>query len=69
MTFCVTALWSIVFFPTAIGFFRGTVFPAPCLASLPPAYVEKLAGEREREHEQAGAGVVEGPVREERSAT
>ena len=42
MTFCVTLLWTIVFIPTALGFFRGTLFPAPCLASLPPAYVEKL---------------------------
>jgi hypothetical protein len=42
MTFFVAALWTIVFIPTAIGFFRGTLFPAPCLAALPPAYVEKL---------------------------
>lgn len=42
MTFFVTLLWTVVFIPTALGFFQGTLFPAPCLASLPPAYVEKL---------------------------
>lgn len=44
MTFCVIALWTIVFIPTVTGFFRGTLFPAPCLAALPPAYVERLPG-------------------------
>ncbi|KAI5481548.1 sulphite efflux pump protein [Pseudohyphozyma bogoriensis] len=42
MTFSVLSLWLLVFIPTVIGFFRGTLFPAPCLQSLPPAYVEKL---------------------------
>ncbi|ORY73240.1 voltage-dependent anion channel-domain-containing protein [Leucosporidium creatinivorum] len=44
MTFCVVALWTIVFIPTVTGFFRGTLFPAPCLAALPPAYVDRLPG-------------------------
>lgn len=28
--------------PTAIGFFRGTLFAAPCLQNLPKEYVEKV---------------------------
>ncbi|GAA5991338.1 hypothetical protein JCM10908_003264 [Rhodotorula pacifica] len=43
MTGCVTLLWVIVFIPTCIGFFRGTLFAAPCLQALPREYVEKLA--------------------------
>lgn len=42
MTFAVTLLWTVVFIPTVIGFFHGTLFAAPCLNSLPPSYVEKL---------------------------
>lgn len=42
-TFSVFSLWCVVFVPTAIGFFRGTLFPAPCLQTLPQEYVEKLA--------------------------
>ncbi|KAM0756009.1 hypothetical protein T439DRAFT_320700 [Meredithblackwellia eburnea MCA 4105] len=57
MTFSVTALWTIVFVPTALGFLRGTLFPAPCLASLPPAYVEKLPlGMRGAIAKEAGVG-------------
>ncbi|GAA5827952.1 hypothetical protein JCM11251_005663 [Rhodosporidiobolus azoricus] len=44
-TFSVLTLWIVVFFPTAIGFFRGTLFAAPCLQSLPKEYVEKMRGE------------------------
>lgn len=55
MTFSVLSLWALVFVPTAIGFFRGTLFAAPCLQSLPPQYVEKLApaagGEQLRKEE------------------
>ncbi|BGP55941.1 Plasma membrane sulfite pump involved in sulfite metabolism [Rhodotorula sphaerocarpa] len=43
MTAAVTLLWFIVFIPTCIGFFRGTLFAAPCLQALPREYVEKLA--------------------------
>lgn len=42
MTAMVVGLWMVVFVPTAIGFFKGTLFAAPCLASLSPEYVEKL---------------------------
>ncbi|GAA5845590.1 hypothetical protein JCM5353_005702 [Sporobolomyces roseus] len=42
LTFVVFVLWVAVFVPTAIGFFRGTLFAAPCLASLPKEYVEKV---------------------------
>ncbi|KAM0791661.1 hypothetical protein ACM66B_006097 [Microbotryomycetes sp. NB124-2] len=44
MTFSVFVLWTVVFVPTLIGFLRGTLFPAPCLSKLPPAYIEKLPG-------------------------
>ncbi|GAA5919363.1 hypothetical protein JCM6882_000244, partial [Rhodosporidiobolus microsporus] len=44
-TFSVLLLWIVVFLPTAIGFFRGTLFAAPCLQSLPKEYVEKMRGE------------------------
>lgn len=44
MTAAVTALWTVVFVPTVVGFFKGTLFLAPCLASLPPGYVERLPG-------------------------
>ena len=43
-TFLVFALWTVCFVPTALGFVRGTLFPAPCLSKLPPAYIEKLPG-------------------------
>lgn len=39
MSFCVLAMWVAVFIPTVIGFFKGTLFPAPCLNALPPAYM------------------------------
>ncbi|GAA5856917.1 hypothetical protein JCM9279_003594 [Rhodotorula babjevae] len=55
MTFSVFSLWIVVFVPTTLGFFRGTLFAAPCLQSLPPKYVEKLApaagGEQLRKEE------------------
>lgn len=44
LTFLVFALWTVCFVPTALGFVRGTLFPAPCLSKLPPAYIEKLPG-------------------------
>ncbi|GAA5923497.1 uncharacterized protein JCM15063_003665 [Sporobolomyces koalae] len=44
LTAVVFILWVFVFVPTAIGFFRGTLFAAPCLANLPKEYVEKKAG-------------------------
>ncbi|GAA5821876.1 hypothetical protein JCM10212_004297 [Sporobolomyces blumeae] len=43
LTFLVFVLWTIVFVPTLIGFFKGTLFAAPCLANLPKEYVEKVA--------------------------
>lgn len=33
--------------PTTTGFFRGTLFPAPCLTKLPREYVEKLPGAKQ----------------------
>ncbi|GAA5961255.1 hypothetical protein JCM3765_002886 [Sporobolomyces pararoseus] len=43
LTAAVFVLWVLVFVPTAIGFFQGTLFQAPCLASLPKEYVEKVS--------------------------
>lgn len=40
--FAVFVLWCVVAGPTLLGFMRGTLFPAPCLANLPPEYVEKV---------------------------
>ncbi|GAA5886678.1 hypothetical protein JCM16303_001407 [Sporobolomyces ruberrimus] len=42
LTAVVFVLWVFVFVPTAIGFFRGTLFAAPCLQNLPKEYVEKV---------------------------
>ncbi|KAL8277179.1 hypothetical protein RQP46_010427 [Phenoliferia psychrophenolica] len=39
MTFCVTLLWTVVFIPTALGFFQGTLFPAPAGDGDPDAKV------------------------------
>ncbi|BGO88458.1 Plasma membrane sulfite pump involved in sulfite metabolism [Rhodotorula toruloides] len=56
MTFSVFSLWCIVFVPTCIGFFRGTLFAAPCLQALPKEYVDRLApaegGPKLRKEEQ-----------------
>ncbi|GAA5974420.1 hypothetical protein JCM11641_005272 [Rhodosporidiobolus odoratus] len=41
-TLSVLLLWILVFVPTSLGFFRGTLFAAPCLNSLPKEYVEKM---------------------------
>ncbi|BGP12174.1 Plasma membrane sulfite pump involved in sulfite metabolism [Rhodosporidiobolus nylandii] len=41
-TFSVLLLWVLVFIPTCLGFFRGTLFAAPCLQSLPKEYVERM---------------------------
>ncbi|GAA6008114.1 hypothetical protein JCM10207_007034 [Rhodosporidiobolus poonsookiae] len=41
-SFAVLALWTVVFIPTCVGFFRGTLFAAPCLQSLPKEYVERM---------------------------
>ncbi|GAA6024022.1 hypothetical protein JCM11491_000535 [Sporobolomyces phaffii] len=41
LTAVVFVLWVVVFVPTAIGFFRGTLFASPCLANLPKEYIEK----------------------------
>lgn len=56
------ALWCVVAGPTLKGFLRGTLFPAPCLASLPPEYVERVhpAGRKGREEARPRAGQVEG---------
>lgn len=43
MTFSVTLFWLIVFIPTVMGFFAGTLFVAPCLVKLPDDVVEKFA--------------------------
>ncbi|GAA5909046.1 Ssu1p [Sporobolomyces salmoneus] len=43
LTALVFVLWVCVFIPTAMGFFRGTLFAAPCLANLPKEYVEKVS--------------------------
>ena len=58
----VFALWCVVAGPTLKGFLRGTLFPAPCLASLPPEYVEKVhpTGRAGREEARARAGKAEG---------
>lgn len=53
MSFSVLLLWCAVAIPTVLGFLRGTLFPAPCLASLPPEYVEVL-GSSGRKHAEAG---------------
>ena len=42
LTALVGLLWAVVFVPTCIGFVKGTLFPAPCLTSLPLDYVEKI---------------------------
>ncbi|GAA5897798.1 hypothetical protein JCM5296_006077 [Sporobolomyces johnsonii] len=71
LTLTVFCLWIVVFIPTAVGFLRGTLFPAPCLQALPKEYVEKVgtsekgratkavvtAEEREREEVAKTAGV------------
>ncbi|GAA5877902.1 hypothetical protein JCM8547_005533 [Rhodosporidiobolus lusitaniae] len=60
LTFSVLLLWTAVFIPTAIGFFRGTLFAAPCLQSLPKEYVErmrpKVTGAEEREGKEGNGG-------------
>lgn len=35
-TLAVVLLWASVAVPTAIGFWRGSLFQAPCLDRLPP---------------------------------
>ncbi|CEQ38659.1 SPOSA6832_00133 [Sporobolomyces salmonicolor] len=70
LTLTVFCLWIVVFIPTAVGFLRGTLFPAPCLQALPKEYVERVgtseksraakgvtAEEKEREEVARTAGV------------
>lgn len=70
----VFALWCVVAGPTLRGFLRGTLFPAPCLASLPPEYVEKVhpigrAGREEARVRARGMAAAGGePVRGEAEA-
>lgn len=42
LTALVTLLWILVFIPTCVGCVKGTLFAAPCLASLPEGYFKKF---------------------------
>ncbi|GAA6041597.1 hypothetical protein JCM8097_007761 [Rhodosporidiobolus ruineniae] len=59
-TFSVLTLWAVVFIPTSIGFFRGTLFPAPCLQSLPKEYFDRMAPSASASREEINAEGVRG---------
>lgn len=50
MTFSVVSLWAAVSVPTVIGFYTGSLFPAPCLIKL-PNLLNEAEGEKGRQTE------------------
>ena len=54
MTAAVVLLWAAVSVPTVIGFYSGSLFPAPCLVKL-PNLLQQAEGAKGKEAESGEA--------------